>query len=199
MLDDLIALYIPLRTVICIPLSPAARPAQLGDWLLARGFQRRSALAKMIRGTEPAPKIKTELRIERANETTAAHAGNIIRTAFQMPDWVAPWFASWVQCPGMYGGYLAFDRDAPVGAGGLVVSGEWGALGAGATLAEYRRRGAQSAIFAQRIRDGIELGCRWFTTETGEDTPEKPNPSYHNMARAGFQLAYLQPWYTREP
>jgi hypothetical protein len=27
-------------------------------------------------------------------------------------------------------------------------------------------------------------------TETGEDLPEKPNPSFRNMMRAGFKLAY---------
>ena len=43
---------------------------------------------------------------------------------------------------------------------------------------------------AQRIRDGMALGCRWLITETGEDTPEHPNPSYHNMLRTGFKLAY---------
>jgi hypothetical protein len=198
MLDDLIGLYTGLQTVICIPVGPAAQPPQLIDWLLARGFQRRSNLAKMIRGPEPAPKTETDLHVERVDETTAVHAGKIVQSAFRMPDWVAPWFANWVQHPDVYG-YLAYAGDMPVGTGGLVVSGEWGSFGAGSTLPEYRRRGAQSALFARRIQDGITLGCRWFTTETGEDTQENPNPSYHNMVRAGFQLAYVQAWYIYEP
>ena len=46
---------------------------------------------------------------------------------------------------------------------------------------------------ARRIRDGADLGCRWLVTETGEDTPHHPNPSYHNMLRTGFLLAYQRP------
>jgi hypothetical protein len=43
---------------------------------------------------------------------------------------------------------------------------------------------------ARRIEDGRALGCRWFVTETGEDAPARPNPSFRNMIRAGFRLAY---------
>ena len=53
-------------------------------------------------------------------------------------------------------------------------------------------------MFARRISDGLKVGCKWFVSETGEDTPESPNPSYHNMLRAGFTLAYLRPNYVRE-
>jgi hypothetical protein len=91
--------------------------------------------------------------------------------------------------------YIAYAGDVPAGVGSLLISGEWGALLNAATLPEYRRRGAQGAIMARRIRDGLTLGCRWFTTETGEDTPKTPNSSYHNMIRTGFQLAYLRPNY----
>jgi len=63
------------------------------------------------------------------------------------------------------------------------------------TLPAFRRRGGQGAIMARRIRDAVQLGCRWVITETGEDLPDRPNPSYHNMLRAGFSLAYQRPNY----
>jgi hypothetical protein len=50
----------------------------------------------------------------------------------------------------------------------------------------------------QRLRDGIEMGCEWFVTETDEDTVANPNPSYHNMLRTGFKLAYTRPNYMRK-
>ena len=31
-----------------------------------------------------------------------------------------------------------------------------------------------------------------IVTETGEDTPQAPNPSYRNMIRAGFRLAHFR-------
>lgn len=48
---------------------------------------------------------------------------------------------------------------------------------------------------ARRIADAMALGCRWIITETGEKTPERLNPSYHNMLCIGFKLAYTQPNY----
>ena len=50
-------------------------------------------------------------------------------------------------------------------------------------------------MMARRLVDGARLGCQWFVTETSEDLPERPNPSYHNMVRMGFQLAYQRPNY----
>jgi hypothetical protein len=34
-----------------------------------------------------------------------------------------------------------------------------------------------------------------FVAETGKDLPEKPNPSFHNMIRTGFKVAYHRPNY----
>lgn len=198
MIAELIEQHTRDKTVLCISVGPSAKPAQLPDWLKARGFVHTSNLAKMIRGTEPAPQVETDLRIEPVDETTTAQFGTVVQVAFGMPAWTAEWFAYWTEHPDVYG-FLAYDGDEPVGGGALVVSGEWGSLGAGGTLPDYRRRGSQSAIFARRIQKGIEMGCRWLTTETGESTPERPNPSYNNMVRTGFKLAYLQSWYVYTP
>jgi hypothetical protein len=78
------------------------------------------------------------------------------------------------------------------------VKGATGWVGFGATLPSHRKRGGQGAIMARRIAEGIDLGCKWLVTETGEDSPERPNPSYHNMLRTGFQLAYQRPNYIHQ-
>ena len=80
----------------------------------------------------------------------------------------------------------------------MFVNGEVGWLGFAGTLKTHRKRGGQGALFARRIKDGLALGCKWFVTETGEDTPENPNPSYHNMLRSGFKLAYLRRNYVHQ-
>ena len=69
----------------------------------------------------------------------------------------------------------------------------WGA----ATIPEYRGRGAQGALMVRRINDAAAVGCRWLVSETVEETAENPNPSYHNMLRLGFEIAYLRPNYVR--
>jgi hypothetical protein len=194
MIDELMGLYGRGHIPFMISVSPAAQPAQLTDWLLERGFRHSSNWAKVIRGTNPPPKIETELHIEQVDETTAGQYAAVVQTGFQMPAWTATLYEHMAKLSNVYS-YIAYAGDVPAGVGTLLVSGEWGALFNAATLPKYRRRGAQGAIMARRIRDGISLGCRWFTTETGEDTPNAPNPSYHNMIRTGFQLAYLRPNY----
>ena len=98
------------------------------------------------------------------------------------------------------GTVLAYDAILQSGTnhrGTLRISDGVGWLGMATTLPSHRRRGAQEALLANRINDGRRMGCLWFVSETTEDTPQRPNPSFHNMIRAGFRLAYQRPNYMR--
>ena len=194
MIDELISLYNRKRITFIVTVSPAAQPAQLTEWLLERGFRHSSNHAKVIRGTERPPEIETEFHIAQVDESTAAQYAAVVQAGFQNPAWTVSLFEHMARVPNVYS-YIAYAGDVPAGVGSLLVSGEWGALFNDTTLPEYRRRGAQGAIMSRRIRDGIALGCRWFTSETAEDTPEAPNSSYRNMIRTGFQRAYIRPNY----
>jgi hypothetical protein len=134
------------------------------------------------------------MRVEQISVEYAPAFGEIALAAFEMPPMLLPFMNCNVGKPGWVH-YLGFEGREPVAAAAMFVSGEVAWLGMGCTLESYRGRGAQSAMFARRIADGLQAGCKWFVTETGEDTPESPNPSYHNMLRAGFKLAYLRPNY----
>jgi hypothetical protein len=179
-----------------VQLSPLAEPPELPDWLNARGMARRGSWAKMYRGNEPSPYAQTSLRIEHIGTEWAEAFGQIALDAFEMPAVLLPFMSCNIGKPGWLH-YLGFDGNEPVSTAAMFISGDVGWLGVGSTLASHRGRGGQSAMFARRISDGLEAGCKWFVTETGEDTPESPNPSYHNMIRAGFKLAYLRPNYVR--
>jgi hypothetical protein len=190
MVDDIATLYhqAGLRN-FAIQVSPFAQPSALPAWLEARGLTRRDNWAKVYRGVEPPPPVPTDLRIESIGLDQAGAFAAVACTAFGMPDTFQPWLAADVGRPG-WRHYLAWDGEVPVATGALFVKDRIGWLGVGSTLLSHRRRGAQGAIMAQRIRDGAELGCRWLITETGEDVANRPNPSYHNMVRTGFELAY---------
>ena len=179
-------------------ISPLAQPPQLLEWLNARGFTNGGVKAKMYRGNEPAPSIPTELRVESIGKESADDFANIALAAFGMPPELRPFVTGTLGKSGWHH-YLAFDGDQPVSAAGMYVKGNIGWLSFGSTLASHRNRGGQGAMFARRITDGLSLGCRWFVTETTEDTTESPNPSYRNMLRAGFKLAYLRPNYMYKP
>ncbi|HVU11671.1 MAG TPA: hypothetical protein VHD90_10345 [Phototrophicaceae bacterium] len=174
-----------------LEICPDAQPAQLFGWLAARGFTPRSDVAKCYRDAAPCDPIPTELRIEKISVDQRAAYARTLCAGFELPDVLTPLAGGVVGQPGWHN-YLAYDGDQPVAIGALMVQGEIGWIGGGATLPEFRRRGGQGALMARRIQDGIALGCKWFVTETGADTPEHPNPSYHNMLRTGFQLAYLR-------
>jgi ribosomal protein S18 acetylase RimI-like enzyme len=177
-----------------IQVSPAARPAGILDWLTARGFVHHNNWMKLWRDAGPPPKAETELAVIRIGEERAGDWAGIVAAAFEFPTPLQDWLAEGVG-RGDVLHYLALDGDRPVGAASVFLAGEVGHLSWAATLPEARGRGAQSALIATRLRDGILRGCRWFVSETAEDLPEKPNPSTHNLRRMGFELLYLRPNY----
>ncbi len=183
---------------LCVQLSPLAEPAPLTDWLRARGFTHGTNWAKLMRDNAPAPAVQTDLRVESIGVEYAEILTGVAITAFGMPPELRPLVGGCVGKPGWHH-YLGFDEEQPVSAAAMFVSGGVGWLGLGSTLESHRKRGGQAAMFARRIQDGLDLGCKWFITEAAEDTPESPNPSYHNMLRAGFRLAYLRPNYVLKP
>ena len=199
MVNDLVVLYRQAGLQnFAVQISPAAQPSALPDWLEARGLPRRDNWAKVYRGVEPPPEVSTDLRIDCVGPEHATAFAGVACAAFGMPDSLSAWFAATVGRSG-WRHYLAWAGDTPVATGALYIRNDVGWLGVGSTLPSQRRRGAQGAIMAQRIRDGLELGCRWLVTETGEETPSQPNPSYHNMLRTGFELAYPRPNYIFQP
>ena len=144
------------------------------------------------RGPSPTPRAG-DLRVEETGPSRAAAFGSIIAAAFEMPADFAGWMAALVDRPG-WTALLALDGDEPVGAAALFVYGRAGWLGMGATLPEHRGKGAQGALFAERLRRAEELGLEAVLTETGAPVgDERPGPSYRNMLRYGFSEAGLRP------
>jgi hypothetical protein len=181
-----------------VQVSPYAQPAEIPEWLAKRGITPSRNWAKVYRGSQAAPVIPTNLRVEKIGKEQADAFADVVLPSFDMPPALRPLVKGFVGQPGWHH-YLAFDGKKPVAAAAMFVNGETGWLGFGSTLKKYRQRGGQGAMFARRIQDGLALGCKWFVTETGEDTPEDPNPSYHNMLRSGFKLAYLRRNYVHLP
>lgn len=193
-LERVEALYRGGPNLFMVQLSPPALSDELHARLEARGLKRSDSWAKMIRGPEPPPEVPTDLRIEPVGPDRAEQFTAVLCEAFGMPPDYAPIASGLLGRPGWHH-YAAFDGARMVATGALAVHDGVGMLGLGATLPSHRGRGAQGALMARRIRAGIALGCRWLTTYTGQDTPEQPNPSYRNMLRAGFRLAFLRPNY----
>jgi hypothetical protein len=201
-LDDIIEFYRPHGVSFMIQVSPLARPTQLPAWLEARGFRYRDDWVKGYMGAgSPPPAATTDLQIREVRPEQADAFADTILKGFEFPPAatvLTSLITAGVGRPG-WRHYLAYDGETPVATGGLYVTNGVGWLGYGSTSPSHRRRGAQGAMFARRIRDAADMGCKWLVTETDAETPERPSPSYRNMARSGFVIAYSRPNYVWRP
>ena len=192
LLDEALAFYVGLgQQHVSVALSPVARPPALAGWLGERAFVPRSRWAKCWRLTGDVAPVTTDLRIETIGPERADAFDDLVMEGFGLPPPVRGVAASFVGRDGWMT-YLGYDGERPVTAAAMRVDDGVAWLGFGATLEDARGRGGQSAMFARRLMDARDLGCRMAVTETGEDSPDDPNPSLHNMLRAGFQVAYLR-------
>jgi GNAT superfamily N-acetyltransferase len=171
-----------------IHLNPAARPAALGDWLVARGFAQppRRSWAKFLRGPDARHAPAKDLAVRPATPGDAAQLGELICKAYGMPPSLGSWFGALIGRPG-WNVLLAETGGRAVATGSVFVDGATAWLGIGATLAEFRNRGAQTALLAERINLAAAHGCTALATETGESIAGEPNPSLENIRRAGFE------------
>lgn len=193
LLDEIVRTFDPAGVPYCVPLAPGAQPAPLPFWLKARGFTPAFSVAVFARDASAPNPVRNDIRVERVSQAQSGAFARINAEAFgQNPS--SAWYAAMIGQPNFHA-YIAYDGDAPVGTGLLAVAGEMGWLASGATLPEARGRGVQAAMIARRVRDAIAFGCSWMTVETREP----PDPSYRNVERAGFQLAYALPYHVRVP
>ncbi len=180
-----------------VKVSPTPEAAATGELLAARGLRHYNNWVKLYRDTSPPPQVSTDLAIHQIDEGEAPAFGRIVAACFDWPQPTASWVADMVGRDG-WRHYMAFDGAKPVATGALFVSQGLAWIDFATTLPDYRGRGAQSALLAQRIRDAAELGCRGLVVETAEDRPEKPAPSFRNQLRFGFEVAYVRPNYIYE-
>jgi len=189
--EDAIALYAPDAEFTIQP-TPHARPAAVHDWLDERGMRAWFNWVRWVRDTGPAPDGASALEIAVATPADMAEFSACMGEVFHEPRELLPWLSALIGRAG-WTHYLARDQGRVVATAALHVAGEVGWLGWAGTLKGHRCRGAQSALVARRIADARAAGCRWITVETADDLPDRPNPSFRNMARAGFRLLYRRP------
>lgn len=180
-----------------VAVAPAARPAELPQWLRARGLEPGWGWMLFRRGVRDPPAARTTLRVVAVSTTQErATFARVVRSSYGLANAVEPTLAAapdngW-HC------FLALDGEQPAGAGAVFVSDSTAYLGLAGTLPDYRGRGAQSALLAARIRRARELGCDLVTTETGERRADRPSNSYRNILRAGFsEVAVTANWIGR--
>jgi len=176
-------------SVLVVQLAPQVETPMVLDLLTERGFLRGGSWSKMMRRAGPAPEVVCDFRIERVGVERSMDLGRVEILGMEMPKFMIPWAAAQATHPG-WAAWGAFDGEEIVACGMLFLKNGVAQLSGAATLPSHRGRGAQSALMKVRIEEAARLGAEWVCSETGSETPENPNPSLHNMYRAGFDLLY---------
>ena len=180
-----------------VELSPLAMPHEIVDWLEKRRFHESGGTAKMWRDGSSIEDVHTDFRIRRIDSTEASDWFTVMSTVFTQfrsrKEWYEARFnvAQWHH-------YLAYDGNEPVAVAAMYAQDGAAHLTDAATLSGFRRRGIQKAMIHQRVRDGLKLGCDWFTSETAPPTPRSPLVSHRNLRRSGFEMAYIRAKYVWE-
>lgn len=178
-----------------VQVPPTDGSADVGSRLEARGLRHYNNWMRLKRGLAdipPAPGSTVVVRpIGREDADTFCR---IVAEAFGYPSEVAPLTG------GVIGGsgwrhYLAYEGDEAIAGAAMFIAGEAAWFGFAATMAERRGRGAQTALVIRRLEDAAKEGCRWVSVETAEQTPERAAPSFRNLTRLGFSVAYRRPNY----
>lgn len=175
-----------------IHIAPQALTPSTEALFAAHGLRRVSHWEKVYRAASAAVHVQTPFTVRRIGVEMADAYTDVFLASFNMHPALRAGLIAQIGRRG-WQHFMAFDGDLPVACGALFVKGNVGWLGQGGTLPSHRRRGAQGEIMAMRVRESANAGCDWVITETGADTPEHPNPSFHNMLRTGFTHAYQRP------
>ena len=175
-------------------LSPLAQPAEIAKWLAQRGFQQTEDSAKLWRRDALIADVATDFRIRCIGEAEAAAWVGVLGTVFRQFRSRGEWYAARVSAPGWHD-YLAYADTEPAAIAAMYIQGDAAHLTDAATLAPFRRRGAQHALISRRIADGLAASCHWFTSETAAPQPGNPLVSHRNLRRVGFEIAYVRAKY----
>jgi ribosomal protein S18 acetylase RimI-like enzyme len=176
------------------------------DWAAVTERHRLSEgtlFVKLFGPAEPR-EVATDLRIARLGPDDAVRFTHVMAVGFgieETPEAHAL-FDGEQYFEGDWAAYGAYDGDHLVGVARMLVVPETGAVAlfGAATLPEGRHRGAQGALLDARIREARDRGMRYGSAETWLETADNPNPSQHNLRRAGLVEVHTRPnWVWRNP
>lgn len=187
-LDAIVEVYresgVPRFTV---ELTPGPQAPAIACWLERRGFTRHGAHTLLLRDLRmPVAHRCSGVRVARAKRAELPAVVEILSACFAIPAGRRPWSLA-TAASGASEQFLAFVDGRPVGTGALGVDRDLAWLGGGATLTRWRGRGAHAALIAARLRRAVHHGCRWAWSETATPSPGRPQGSWRNLQRLGFQ------------
>ncbi len=195
LIDVLLARAQAEKSRCMIQLVPSGQPADLAARLQARRMKAEPAWLMHVRAlddTLPETIVPAGYRIEQVAPAGAAAWGDALLAAWGFPAAAAAGALTLaltlIQHPDATC-FAAIEQASGqvVGGGALVVSGDVGGLYSDGVRVEHRRHGIQEALIAARLAEARWRGGALACSQTLE-----AHPSRHNMALAGFEVAYTR-------
>jgi hypothetical protein len=129
-----------------LQVAPAAHTRILQDWLGRHAMTvSGTGWAKFTRGISPAAPVRTSFQVRLVNRESADAFGQVVQAGFDLPVATAKWFAALFGRPGWHLD-LAYEGETPVACGAAFAQHGVAWFGMDATLTDFRRRGAQTAL-----------------------------------------------------
>ncbi|HZH66152.1 MAG TPA: hypothetical protein VEY10_14745 [Flavisolibacter sp.] len=135
------------------------------------------------------PPVEHTLFIREALEEDRDVVASIIACSFHFAHDVGYLLSSPIGKKGWHF-FMAAKGGAPISVSGLHIHRSTAALTIAATPQYAQGNKAQQAQIHHRMQTAIQQNCSLVTVETGESRNEKPNRSYQNMIKGGFQPVY---------
>jgi ribosomal protein S18 acetylase RimI-like enzyme len=174
-----------------VDLCPLHDPSVF-EMFKARGYaiaELNNVLYRMLDAGEVFPPAPAGCEIRRSLPEEANCAGEIVETAF-FPDGAPEAYRGLIAPFYQMDGALAFvasvdDKLVACGTGLVIPEHRVFALCGAGTLAEFRGRGLQTALFRARMAAAVKAGCEYAVVVT-----QGGSISQRNAERLGFRVAY---------
>jgi ribosomal protein S18 acetylase RimI-like enzyme len=150
--------------------GPVTKPANLGEHLLAFGFNvdhtSPGMAADLHALTEAGNAGPTDLKIERVTDLEMlATFSEMLRDGYGMPDPIMDFIKAaeqqaGVPNPAIFRDYVAFKGTEPVGCSQLILSAGVAGIYGVATIPDARRQGIGAALTRFSLREAREMGYR---------------------------------------
>ncbi len=177
--------------------QPECLPRDYETWLGERGLEPFDAQDRVVRGGEPlTPPANGRFTVERVDREHADEWAEFIQRVYRLDTGM--WLQQLVDRPGWHqyvarrAGRIVGARGMYVGSGGVAWLGIDGPV-PGVMTDDY---GADAALCAQIVAEGLKEGVRSFIADIEAPSPDRDTPAYDYFARLGFHIPYTRTHWT---
>lgn len=175
---------------------PHTQPAQLPDWLAARGLRILSGWDRIYRGTEPLAdktEMPANMRVEKVTRAMMEEWATFLITMYNLQP-TKPLLLSLVERRGWHH-YVLCEHERIVAARSMYIHSDgmaWWGIEAPVPGFMTQDFSLDHHLCREIIRDGLQLGAKCFVADIEMPDAQMNHDGYRNFSAMGFKRAYLR-------